>query len=183
MSEHLDVESLRYPIGKLNIPRDISKEQMNQWIEDIKSFPENVNELVQNLPEEQLNWRYRPNGWTIKQVIHHTADSHMNAFIRFKLALTEQSPSIKPYAEDQWAELPDTREVHITASLSILQGLHTRWTKLLNSMSSADFQRKLYHPEHERELTLEFMLGLYAWHCRHHTAHIKKALETKGQYS
>lgn len=183
MSKSNNIESLRYPIGKLNFPKEVTPQQINQWIDDVASFPSSIEGLTRDLSEEQLQWKYRPEGWTIHQVVHHCADSHMNAFVRFKLTLTEETPTIKPYFEDRWAELPDTTEAPISNSLSLLTGLHSRWATLLKSMSNDDFKRKLFHPEQERELTLTFMLGLYAWHCKHHLAHIKQALEYKGQYS
>lgn len=183
MAQSLDIESLRYPIGKLNVPKDVSKEQISEWIETIESFPSKVRELTENLSAEELDWKYRPNGWTIRQVVHHVADSHMNSFVRFKLTLTEDVPTIKGYFEDRWAEMPDTTKVPVSASLSLLDGLHARWAILLRSMSEEDFKKKLYHPEHEKELSLTFMVGLYEWHCRHHLAHIKQALEFEGQFN
>lgn len=182
MSTSTNLESLRYPIGKLSIPKEISEEQISEWIEIIESFPSKVREITENLSDEQLDWKYRPDGWTIRQVVHHVADSHINSIVRFKVALTEEVPTIKPYLEDKWAELADS-EAPISISLSLLDGLHARWAILLKSMSEDDFKRKLFHPEQGRELSLTFMLGLYAWHCRHHLAHIKQGLESDGQYS
>jgi hypothetical protein len=182
MSTSTSLESLRYPIGKLSIPKEISEEQISVWIEIIEPFPSKVREITENLSEEQLDWKYRPDGWTIRQVVHHVADSHINSIVRFKVALTEEVPTIKPYLEDKWAELVDS-EAPISISLSLLDGLHARWAILLKSMSEDDFKRKLFHPEQGRELSLAFMLGLYAWHCRHHLAHIKQGLESDGQYS
>ncbi|MCG2587310.1 YfiT family bacillithiol transferase [Rhodohalobacter sulfatireducens] len=181
MAESVDIESLRYPVGKLNVPKDVSKEQISEWIDTIELFPSKVREITENLSEEELDWKYRPDGWTIRQVVHHVADSHMNSIIRFKLALTEEVPAIKPYHEEMWAELADS-EAPISISLSLLDGLHKRWTLLLKSMSEDDFKRKLFHPEQGCDLTLTFMLGLYAWHCRHHLAHIKQGLESAGQF-
>lgn len=178
----LDIESLRYPIGKLNVPKDVSKEQVSEWIETIESFPSKVRELTEHLSKEELDWKYRPEGWTIRQVVHHVADSHINSIIRFKLALTEEVPTIKPYFEDKWAELEDSK-APVSLSISLLEGVHGRWAILLKSMSEDDFKRKLFHPEQGRELTLTFMLGLYAWHCRHHLAHIEQALEYEGEFN
>lgn len=179
MAKLTDLETLRYPIGKLNIPKDVTPKQISQWIDDVTLFPSNIKKLTQDLSEEKLQWKYRPEGWTIRQVVHHCADSHMNAFIRFKLTLTEDTPTIKTYFEDRWAELEDSK-APISISLSLLDGLHARWASLLKSMSEDDFKRKLFHPEQGRELSLTFMLGLYAWHCNHHLAHIKQALEHEG---
>lgn len=181
MAESPDLESLSYPIGKLRVPHEVSQNQITEWIEIIETFPANVRNLTEPLTAEQLHWKYRPEGWTIYQVVHHCADSHMNAFIRFKLTLTEDVPTIKPYFEDKWAELPDSTAVKISDSISLLEGLHSRWTTLLKSMNEEDFKKKLFHPEQGRELSLTFMVGLYSWHCRHHLAHIKQALEYKGE--
>lgn len=183
MSKSDNTESLRYPIGTLNIPKIIAPDQLEEWINDIAAFPKNIRQLTDNLSDEKLNWTYRPDGWTIRQVIHHCADSHLNSMIRYKLALTEDVPTIKPYLEDKWAELPDTFETPISVSLSMLDSLHTRWVVLLKSISPEDFEKKLFHPEQERELSLSFMTGLYSWHCRHHTAHIDQALKSGGRYS
>lgn len=183
MTKPTDLEALRYPIGKLHVPKEVSQKQMSEWINDIDSFPSNIKELTEDLSEEQLRWKYRPEGWSIHQVVHHTADSHMNAFVRFKLTLTEEIPTIKPYFEDRWAELADTTKAPISDSVSLLTGLHSRWARLLKSMNEEDFKKKLFHPEQGRELPLTFMLGLYAWHCRHHTAHIEQALEYEGQFN
>lgn len=183
MSENIDLESLRYPIGKLNMPKEVSQEQIKEWIEIIDSFPTKVRDLTENLSNEELDWKYRPGSWNIRQVVHHCADSHMNSFVRFKLTLTEDVPTIKGYFEDKWAEMPDTTEAPISTSLSLLEGLHARWSTLLKSMREEDFKKKLYHPEHQKELSLTYMLGLYSWHCRHHTAHIEQALEYEGQFN
>lgn len=183
MSKKIDLESLKYPIGKLKVPKDPSEDERNRMIETIESFPEKISGLTENLSSEELGWTYRPGGWNIRQVVHHCADSHMNSFVRFKLALTEEVPTIKGYFEGRWAEMPDTTEAPISTSLSLIDGLHARWTVLLKSMSEEDFKKKLYHPEHEKELSLTFMLGLYDWHCRHHLAHIKQALAHKGEFN
>ena len=182
MAQSTDIETLRYPIGKLNVPKNVSKEQISEWIKTIESFPSQVRELTENLSADELDWKYRPEGWTIRQVVHHVADSHVNSIVRFKLALTEDVPTIKPYLEDKWAELEDSK-APISISLSLLEGLHARWTILLKSMNEDDFKTKLFHPEQGRELSLTFMLGLYAWHCNHHLAHIRQALEYKGQFN
>lgn len=181
MAESIDIESLRYPVGKLKVPKDVLKEQISEWINTIELFPSKVREITENLSDEELDWKYRPDGWTIRQVVHHVADSHMNSIIRFKLALTEDVPAIKPYHEDKWAELADSK-ASISISLALLDGLHAHWTILLKSMCEEDFKRKIFHPELGSELSLAFMLGLYSWHCRHHLAHIKQGLESAGQF-
>ena len=128
--------------------------------------------------DAQLDTHYRPGGWTVRQTVHHVADSHLNAYVRFKLALTEDTPTIRPYDEAEWAELPDST-MPLENSFKIIEGVHSRWVNLLNSMSDDDYQKKLVHPE-SGEWTLEKFLGLYAWHSKHHTAHITKLAEREG---
>ena len=173
MQEH--IERLRYPIGTFVKPESISKKMVAEWIADIESFPAMIRMEVDTLTEEQLETPYRPKGWTIRQLVHHCADSHMNAFARFKLALTEDTPVIKPYLEAHWAMLPDTIGMPVEPSLSIIAGLHTRWTVLLKTLTASDFSRSFVHPEYPREMRLDETLALYAWHCRHHLAHARLA--------
>jgi uncharacterized damage-inducible protein DinB len=163
---------LRYPIGEFEFVGEISEEQRNKWIDDIEEMPEQLKSAVKDLSEEQLNTPYREGGWTIRQVVHHIADSHMNSLIRFKLALTEEEPSIKPYYEDRWAELGDTIEAPIDLSLSLLEALHKRWVLLLRTMKPADFDSTFYHPQSREATRLDKNLGIYAWHGKHHIAHI-----------
>ncbi len=169
---------LRFPIGNFNAEGEITRERRDGFIKTIAGLPHNLRQAVENLSDGQLDTEYRPAGWTVRQTIHHVADSHLNAYIRFKLALTEEMPTIRPYAEDRWAELADSR-LPLDASFKIIEGVHERWTYLLNSMSEADFQRKLKHPD-SGEWTLEKMLGLYDWHSRHHAAHITRLRERNG---
>lgn len=168
-------EDLSYPIGKFD-PSDSRTRTAN--IETIRSLPEELSNAVRDLDEAQLDTPYRPEGWTVRQTVHHVGDSHLNSIIRFKLALTEDNPTIRPYYEDRWAELDDSR-MPLDASLKIIDGLHARWASLLASMTDADFERRLTHPE-TGEWTLENMLGLYAWHSRHHTAHINNLRQRNG---
>ncbi len=168
-------EQLRYPIGQFIKPDQITKDIISIWIHDIASFPERLRIEVDGLSDEQLDTPYRPEGWTIRQVIHHCADSHMNSFIRFKLALTEDHPTIKPYFEDRWADLPDSKQITVDASLKILEGLHERWVVLLNSLTEIDLSRTFYHPENRQAIRLDENIGIYAWHCNHHLAHIMEA--------
>lgn len=163
-------EDLRFPVGKFE-KIDVTEELREQYIKTIEELPNKLTNAVEALSEDQLETPYRPEGWTIKQVVHHIADSHSNSMIRFKLALTEDVPPIKPYMEDKWAELADSKHAPIQLSLDIIKGLHARWTLVLRSMSATDFDRKLFHPEHG-EINLNYMLSLYDWHCRHHLAHI-----------
>lgn len=165
-----DAPDLRYPVGRFSYtPGD--RRGRDEWIGTIAALPERLRAAVAGMNDARLDTPYRPGGWTVRQVVHHVPDSHMNAYVRFKLALTEDGPRIKPYDEAKWAELPDGRSGSITPSLAILDGLHARWTTLLRAMSDADFARTLEHPEHGM-LTLDRMLALYAWHSRHHVAHI-----------
>ncbi len=164
-------EDLRFPIGKFDKDFEFSSELKRQFIDEIAALPDKLKDAVKDLSEEQIETPYRPGGWTVRQTIHHVADSHLNSFCRFKLALTEDNPTIRPYFEDRWAETADAKNFPLEHSQKIIEGVHARWTTLLNSMTDADFQRKLVHPE-TGEWTLGKMLGLYAWHGRHHTAHI-----------
>lgn len=176
------LEQLKYPIGPFRRPKTINPETLQSWIESIGAFPQKVEDLTGVLSKEELNWRYRPDGWTIKQVVHHCADSHMNAIIRFKLALTEDTPSIKPYLEDRWANLTDSLDDDISYSIMLLKGLHYRWAYMLRSLGKEKLKRTFYHPENRRESNLEETIGLYAWHCEHHLAHIRQALEHRGSF-
>jgi len=174
----MKLQELKYPIGIFKKPETIKASHIEEWIHTIKNFPESIEQLTEDLSEENLAKTYRPDGWNIRQLVHHCADSHMNAFIRFKLALTEESPKIKPYFEDQWAELPDTLATRIMASLKLIEGLHARWAILLQSLRADDLERIYIHPEHGKKFTLAETIGMYDWHCRHHLAHIKNALNS-----
>ncbi|WP_141433553.1 YfiT family bacillithiol transferase [Bacillus sp. 03113] len=171
------MDQLKYPIGQYNSPVEITKEHREEWIKVLAELPVLLKKSVMNLNEEQLNTEYRPGGWTIRQVIHHIADSHMNSFIRFKLSLTEDSPIIKPYDEKKWAELYDTRSAPIEISLALIESLHERWVLLLNSLNEKQFSRSFIHPEDQKTIPLDNALGLYAWHSRHHLSHITELLK------
>lgn len=177
-----DIESLRFPIGEFQKPNSITPDYLDTWIETIENFPSKIDELTKNLSVNELNWIYRPNGWKIKQVVHHCADSHINSFVRFKLALTEEKPIIKPYEEDRWAELIDGVSDDLTASLQIIKGVHARWVLLLKSFSKKELKRQFIHPATHKTSCLEEVIGVYAWHCNHHLAHIEQALFYKGQF-
>jgi hypothetical protein len=170
-----NIDELKYPIGKFQKPTSISTVQIDDWIRTIEEFPQKLNTEVKNLTEIELAKQYRPGAWTIKQIVHHCADSHMNSFIRFKLALTEDTPTIKPYFENLWAELPDGKDFPIESSLKLIEGLHERWIKLLRSLSANDLERQFKHPEKSELISLKVNLGIYAWHCEHHLAHVKIA--------
>ena len=166
----MNLDDLRFPIGKYK-PEAFSTELLCERIQDIKRFPEKMQEIVLNLSDSDLHKTYRPDGWNVIQLVCHLADSHMNAFIRFMLSLTENRPIIKPYYEALWANSYKTRN-DLDNSMSILIGLHARWSNLLDSMDESDFNKTLFHPEMNKELNLWYMLGLYQWHCEHHRQHI-----------
>lgn len=165
------MEDLRYPIGKY-VPQPFSGKQLQDWLIDITFLPPHLENAILNLDEGQLNTPYRPEGWTVKQLVHHVADSHMNAYIRFKLGLTEENPTIKPYDEGAWARLSDTRNLPINISLTLLHALHIRWVEILKDISTSDWNRTVFHPEQKKEITLWHLLGMYAWHSKHHVAHV-----------
>jgi DinB superfamily len=165
------MEALRYPIGKYT-PQPFSDKQLQDWLIDVTFLPQQLEIAVLNLDEGQLNTPYRPEGWTVKQLVHHVADSHMNAYIRFKLGLTEGNPTIKPYDEGAWANLRDTQNLPINISLTLLHALHLRWVEVLKGISAEEWNRTVYHPENKKVITLWDLLGMYAWHSRHHVAHI-----------
>ena len=166
------MESLKYPIGKPNIPAEISSEVINKWIQIIEDFPNKLEKLVTNLSDEQLDTPYREGGWTIRQVIHHCADSHHNSYTRFKWTLTEDKPLIKAYYEDRWAELIDYK-APIELSINHLKTLHTKWVYFLKKLSEEDLQQIFIHPDGNEEVSLQENIGIYAWHCNHHYAHIE----------
>jgi len=176
-----ELEALKFPIGKYKKPESLTPSILQDYIKDIQSFPTRLREAVLSLTEAQLDTPYRPEGWTVRQVVHHCADSHMNSLIRFKLALTEESPIIKPYYEERWAELADSKTMPIEASLGLLEGLHQRWIVLLQSLSESELKRNFIHPEHGKSFRLDENMGVYAWHCNHHLAHIT-ALKTRMQW-
>ena len=177
------LEKLKYPIGNFQKPSKIDESSINNWIADIESFPQSVSTLTKELSVEELNWRYRPDGWAIKQVVHHCCDSHMNAMIRFKLGLTEECPTIGTYQEARWAELHDAIDNDISGAIQLLTGLHAKWSVLLKSMSLTDFNREIKHPEYDKNLRLGDVAALYSWHSNHHLAHIKQALRYKGSFN
>ena len=169
----------RYPIGKFSFDGTLTPEQKKQYLNDIEQTPARMREAVRGLSDQQLNTPYREGGWTVRQLAHHIPDSHMNAYIRFKLALTEDEPTIRPYMEDRWAELPESKQAPIDVSLTLLDSLHQRWTMVLRNIPDADWKRTLRHPEMGL-LSLEKTLALYAWHGKHHVAHVTTLREKMG---
>lgn len=172
-------QDLRYPIGIFQKDDSPTPEKRQRYLDEIDTAPARLRAAIAGLKPEQLDTPYRPGGWTVRQVVHHVPDSHLNAYVRFKLALTEDEPTIKPYDEARWAELADTRTTPIETSLALLDSLHQRWGKLLRSLSPTDLSRKLRHPE-LGVMTLDDMLAHYAWHGRHHVAHITSLRERNG---
>jgi hypothetical protein len=173
----MDIQQLRYPIGKFNPPANISDIQLRNYIDDIRYLPAQLELAIQNLDQHQLETPYRPDGWTVNQVVHHVADSHMNAYIRVKLALTEDNPIIKPYEEHLWAELPDVANTPINFSITLLHAMHTRWVNMLDRLTEDQWVRTFQHPANKVVLNLKVATGLYSWHGKHHLAHIENLKE------
>lgn len=167
-----DLEKLKYPIGKADLPTPITSSHIRKWIDIIDAFPAQLKKLVSPFTEEQLSTPYRPNGWTVRQLVHHLADSHLNSYIRFKWALTEVKPVIKPYHEDRWAELPDSRSAPVALSINLLETLHDKWVYVLKGLNANELQHTFIHPHNNSETSLAEAIGHYAWHCVHHFAHI-----------
>lgn len=168
----------RYPIGKY-APQPFSERQLKDWLDDIKNLPALLEQSLNNLEESQLDTPYREGGWSIRRLTHHIADSHMNAYIRFKLALTEDNPTVKPYNEGLWAELKDS-DLPVSVSISLVHALHSRFYELLSGMDINDWNRTIFHPVQQKQFTLWQQLGMYAWHGRHHVAHITTAREKRS---
>ena len=169
---------LRYPIGQFEPPEPVTREHVRTWIEDIATLPCDLRRTVEALSDSQLNTRYRPGGWTARQVVHHLPDSHMNSYVRFKWALTEDRPTIKAYDEKAWAMLPDSKG-SVDHSLDLLEALHRRWVNLLRSLTWPELQREFLHPD-SGPSKLAVMVGAYAWHGRHHLAHIDQLIVRRG---
>lgn len=168
-----DDERLRYPIGRFRFEAAAAAAERAGWIDAIAALPARLRAACDALDERAWQTPYRAGGWTPRQVVHHVADSHLNAYVRFKLALTEPNPTIKPYDEAAWAELPDVALAPPEVSLALVEALHRRWAELLGALQPADFARTVYHPERQRTMSLDELLALYAWHGRHHVAHVE----------
>ena len=167
-----DIETLKYPVGRMpRVQTPLDRATREEHLRTLEALPARFRSLVSGLADPHLDTPYRPGGWTVRQVVHHVPESHMNAFVRFKLALTEDNPTIKPYEEDRWVRLPDVPKAPVAASLALLDALHERWVVLLESLKDADWKRPLVHPE-SGPMSLDYLLQLYAWHGAHHTAHI-----------
>jgi hypothetical protein len=173
------MEDLSFPIGKY-IEQPFSETQLQEWLLDIEVLPKALEYAITNLDAAQLEIPYRSEGWNSRQVVHHVADSHMNAFIRFKLGLTEDNPTIKPYDQDAWVLLSDVENIPINISLTLLHAVHARMYEVLKNIKDDEWNRTVVHPEHGKQMTLWYLLGSYAWHGKHHTAHINKLREREG---
>ena len=173
------MSDLRYPIGKFSYDGPLTEDRKHAFLDDIARTPAKLRTAVKGLTEAQLDTPYRPGGWTVRQVVHHVPDSHLNSYVRFKLALTEDEPTITPYAEDRWAELADTKATPVEVSLNLLESLHDRWVRLLRSLGPEDWKRTFRHPA-LGTMTLEKTLALYAWHGRHHVSHITGLRDREG---
>lgn len=170
----------RYPLGKFVMPEAVDDTILQMWIGMLAEFPQKLTRELQALDVEDYDTPYREGGWTVRQVVHHLADSHINAYIRTRLALTEDNPTIKPYKEALWAELEDAATAPVHLSVSILEAVHTRWALLFQSLQASDFEKTFIHPETKRVFTLKEQLGLYIWHGRHHIAHIHSVISNKA---
>ena len=175
-----ELQNLRYPIGYYNAPNLITEKHLQEWILILEHLPARLEAMVTTLSKEQLETPYRPDGWTVRQVIHHVADSHHHSYIRFKWALTEDKPIIKPYLEKEWSNLFDAKTAPIQLSLDHFKAVHAKLVYLLKGLSSVDLERKFIHPEGNIETTLAENVGRYAWHGSHHFAHIKNLIEREG---
>jgi hypothetical protein len=174
------VTDLRYPIGKFAYDGAMTDARRAACVARISAAPAALRAAVAGLTDAQLDTPYRPDGWTVRQVVHHVPDSHLNAYVRMRLALTEDVPTIKPYEEARWAELPDARTLPVEVSLALLEALHVRWTALLRTFGAVEGARQLRHPEHGRLMTIDELLALYAWHGEHHVAHVTSLRDRSG---
>ncbi len=173
------MEDPRYPIGRFSFDGTLSENQKVQFLDDIEQTPAWMEDAVRGLSDQQLDTPYRDGGWTVRQLVHHMPDSHVNSYVRFKLALTEDQPTIRPYMEDRWAELPEAKSGPVGLSQAFLRSLHSRWMLMLRALQPADWKRTFNHPDNGL-MTLEKSLALYAWHGRHHVAHITRLRERMG---
>jgi hypothetical protein len=173
-------DDLQYPIGRFRRPESSTPEQASAWIEEIASLPAQLRAAVEALSDAQLDTAYREGGWTVRQVVHHLADSHLNAYCRVRIALTEAEPTVRPYDEKAWAELPDASSGPVDISLNLVEALHARWAALARTLAPEQLRIVYHHPEHSKPMALDMTLAMYAWHGRHHVAHITSLRRRKG---
>jgi hypothetical protein len=176
----MNLETLKYPIGKVKLPKHITKKDINDWLTILETFPQDLEYLVRELSDNQLDTSYRPGGWTLRQVIHHCYDSHHNSYTRFKWALTENKPIIKAYFEERWAELNDSKFAPINLSIDALKSLHAKWVYFLKNINEESLNQVFIHPESKETISLKKNIGIYAWHCQHHFAHIEQLMIRKN---
>ncbi|ASW73658.1 hydrolase [Chryseobacterium piperi] len=174
------LEQKKFPIGQFEKPNYICDIELDKYMKVIKIFPERLKDLIEDFTDDQLDTPYREGGWTVRQLINHIADSHINSFIRFKLALTEDNPTIKPYDEAKWAELQDSISMPVKPAMRMIKGTHQRWHVLLKTLTNKQFERTFHHPENNQDYDLRYYLAFYAWHCHHHFAHIENLKKEKG---
>ena len=179
MQTDLDIEKLKYPAGRFTPPAAYNAEQVKQYIQALEELPALMETAVKSLLAKDLSYRYRPESWNIKQIVHHVADSHLNFHIRLRLTLAEETPTIKPYDENVWAKFTDANNDDLSSSLNIIKGVHARAVVLLKTLTEKDFARQYFHPEYQKHFNLLWLLGLYAWHGKHHVEQIKTALQHK----
>lgn len=179
----MNIEELKYPVGPFTKPEDVHSDELGPMIDTLITFPDKLESAVSGLTSEQLEYRYRPDGWNVRQLVHHLCDSHINCLIRVKLALTEESPTIKPYQEALWSELIDAEDDDLTAPLQILKGVHHKLGQLFLALDDKQWLRIYLHPQYGEIFNLKQVLANYEWHCRHHMAHIMSALEAKGRWN
>lgn len=177
------LKALKYPTGEFKMPKKFSEKELASRIKIIAEFPAKLRKEVGKMPEDTLEYRHRLGGWTVRQIVHHCADSHMNAYIRTKLAYTETNPTVKPYDESAWANTSDGGEAPVEWSLLILEGLHKRWVELLSELNDEELKRTYFHPEYGKKIPLSYLIFLYAWHCGHHIAHVQQAKKHKNKFS
>ena len=175
----LELNHLRYPIGQMPTPLTFNELELKNWILDIEKLPAQLRTTTQNLVPAQLDTPYRPDGWTVRQVVHHVADSHINAYIRLKTALTEDNPTIKPYEEQLWAELPDSK-MPIEISLTLIENMHLRMVEILRGLAATDFERTFFHPGSQKTFKIATLAAMYAWHGQHHLAHVENLATREG---
>ena len=172
-----ELEPFRFPVGRFTVPESISKEDRDIWIENIRNLPQKMRNAVQTMTEEQLDTPYRPEGWTVRQLVRHVADSHLNSYVRYKWTLTEDKPTIKTYDQNAWSSLPDALEGPIDLSLDLLETTHKSWVWVLEHMKEDEWKKEFVHPEWNKQFNLEVNLALYSWHCDHHLAHITSLIK------
>jgi hypothetical protein len=179
MQTGTDIEKLKYPMGKYTPIASYNKDEVKKCLEQLEILPAYLEETVKGISGGELLFKYRPEGWNIKQIVHHVADSHLNFHIRLRLTLAEETPTVKPYDENVWAKFPDANNDDLAPSLHILKGVHKRAVELLSTLTEKEYQREYFHPEYNKKFNLLWLLGLYAWHGKHHTEQIKVALQHK----